>query len=773
MKTNKIITNKTRRNKIITNKTRTNKTRTNKTRRNKTRRNKTRTNKTRTNKTRRNKTRTNKTRTNKKYITDLNIYNTKFEDKVINILKKKNIDFESIDFDLEKEIVNSFKKIKNYNIKPNNDYYSYINNEWIKNINVEKNKNYIVKLDDFRIVQDNVYRQLMKIIEKYINDPNNKTKQKTIEIKNAYESFKKFNTIEQTRNSTKKIVDYIDELFKNKSNLWIILSEINKNEMISYCAPFVWTLQNDQKNPKIYKCYLEPPTLSLIDYDIYYDNISDSEKIKKYKKIYKKNYFLYLINLFNIAFGKNEYNVSDIWDCEIEILNAMNCNLIKNNSSYNLITKKECIEKFGFNWQDFCKYLGFTYIPENFITSNTNYLLCGTKLLLEKWNTPKWRTYWIYLFINQQCRWDIKGHINYFKFYGNFVRGQKFYIDKYILPIFGMSFTFNSFLTNEYISMYNDEIKNNYIKNMSEDLKAIFIRVIKRNSWLDPKTIQKAIKKIKKINIIIGSSKISKEDPLLNYDPNDPWGNFKKMSHWRHNMFIQLNNKSVIDIPFINWKNYPAKIVGNQAYVVNAYYSLIKNNIYIPLGYIQTPFINLLNSVEYNLSYIGFTIAHELSHSLDDLGNNYDENGVLNLWWTKKDYINFDKIKKNIIKQYEAFAAYDNINFHAQNTIGENIADIFGLFICEEYLRDFQIKNNSVLQLSFLQFQIFYTLFAVQHKEIINKKSITSQFHLNPHPLDKYRCNIPLSRSNIFRSIYNVKKGDKMWWHDDSSIWAY
>ena len=64
-----------------------------------------------------------------------------------------------------------------------------------------------------------------------------------------------------------------------------------------------------------------------------------------------------------------------------------------------------------------------------------------------------------------------------------------------------------------------------------------------------------------------------------------------------------------------------------------------------------------------------------------------------------------------------------------------------------------------------------WSYYAISQKQFINKKAIASQLKVNPHPLDKYRTNIPLSRLEVFRSLYNIQKGDKMWWHSTSTIW--
>ena len=123
------------------------------------------------------------------------------------------------------------------------------------------------------------------------------------------------------------------------------------------------------------------------------------------------------------------------------------------------------------------------------------------------------------------------------------------------------------------------------------------------------------------------------------------------------------------------------------------------------------------------------------------------------------------------MKQYEAFALRDGIHFDATLSIGEDLADISGLNICIEYLRDFQLKNKDILPIQKLSFNMFFVYFAIQYKQQLSKKAINAQLKTNPHPLDKYRCNIPLSRIPIFRILYNVSKKDKMWWHSTNKIW--
>jgi putative endopeptidase len=160
-----------------------------------------------------------------------------------------------------------------------------------------------------------------------------------------------------------------------------------------------------------------------------------------------------------------------------------------------------------------------------------------------------------------------------------------------------------------------------------------------------------------------------------------------------------------------------------------------------------------------------------MSHCLDDLGSKYDEKGNLHNWWTKHDRSIFNKKVNNVIKQYEKFAGYDGIKMDASLSTGENLADISGLAICEEYLRDFQDKNEDIVPIRALSFHAFFVYLAIQARQKIFDEAVKAQLKTNPHPMDKYRTNCPLARLELFRSLYNIKKNNKMYWESTDTIW--
>lgn len=676
-------------------------------------------------------------------------------------LLKSNLDKKK---EFVKEVTASFAP---KTIQPNNDFYNYINYEWLKNISVEKQQEYIVQIDDFRLTQDKVYYELNGMILDYIKTHNNSLSKN---LKNFYTTVVDMNSIEDSKKLAIESIKTVDDLIQSK-NMWKMLAFFNKDEMLSSRAPFVWHLNPDDKDPSVFRCYITPHAFFILDLSVYYDDGNDVGYKKKYRREFKKSCNV----VFDTCLGKSHnFNGADVYDVEVEIFNALGCSDVtsKVESSYNRVTSDEAMKKYGFDWKEFSKELGFTSTPKFFVTSSLNYLKCGSDLMAKNWDSPKWRTYWVYILLRRLIRLTRKWEDVPFSFSGKFERGQGgINRSDAVSASLYMSIPFNTFLTNQYVDKYGNPETIEYVRLFCNDLKLVYRRIIQRNQWMAPATKKAALNKLDHFDFIIGQPGNLREDPDLDYGNKSLYENMMKINNWRFQNFVKLEGKDVIDMPMMDWTQYPVKMVGTQAYIVNASYTPSKNKIYINLGYIQKPFIDLdARGIEYNAAHLGFTIGHEMSHGFDDWGSKYDATGKLNDWWTPEDKKRFKAIQNDVVKQYEEFAARDGIKFDASIGIGEDMADISGLAIVSEFLRDFQEHNKDLVPISYLSFQSFFTYYAFQQKEKVSKKALSAQLKTNPHPLDKYRCNIPLSRNALFRAIYNVKKGDGMWWHNIDTV---
>ena len=692
-------------------------------------------------------------------------------------LYNNNVGLKPFEKNFSKSITSNFKNKKEFvkellsnfspnTIKPENNYYDYINYQWLKNVSLEKQQEYIVQVDDFRLAQDRVYTELNEIVLHYIKTHNDKLSKN---LKNYYTSVIQMNPKPYSKKIAEQDLKMVEEFIHN-NNPWDLLAYFNKDEMISFSAPFVWSINPDEKNTKAYCNYINPYQFNLLDLSVYYDDGTNIEYKKRYKNTYKKC----IKDIFNILIGNNDFNPQDVLDVEIDIFNAMGCIDItkKEEKMYNKVYANESLSKYGFNWNEFSKCLGYKNPPRYFVTSSLNYLKCGSELFIANWNSPKWKTYWLYILFRRLVRITRDWEDIIYKFKGDFERGQKA-INKSdaVSASLYMSVPFNTFFTNEYVKKYENPNAIKFTKILCDDLKLVFRKILSRNTWLQPSTKKYALKKLDHFNFVYGKPENLREDPDLNYGTL-LYDNLIKINEWRHKKFIELDGKGIIDIPMMDWSQYPVKMTGTQAYIVNASYTPAKNSIYINLGYIQKPFVDLNDrGIEYNLAHLGFTIGHEMSHGFDDMGSQYGWDGNLYDWWTPADKKKYKDIQEDVIKQYEDFASRDGIEFDASIGIGEDLADISGLAICDEYLRDFQDNNKDLIPIKRVSYEGFYIYFAAQQKQLVSKKALSAQLKTNPHPLDKYRCNVPLSRSEVFRALYNVKKDDGMWWHNTDTVW--
>lgn len=646
------------------------------------------------------------------------------------------------------------------------DYFTFINYLWIlqQNKTAQNDKKYYVQIDNFRIAQEKVFYQLIDIANESKNANIKRLMQSSISLKQS-----------EIDKNIKRVTGDIDKFIKS-GTLIDLLAYVNTNEIVSWGSPIFWKLVPDPKNPRTYINEITSPIMAMFEYELLVNSGSTSKETTEYTKFYKKKRIENINILFDTCLGKKHGLIgSDVWDVEYDLFTMFACDKVEKESGefYNLLTPEDAASH-GFDWVKFSKAIGYTTTPNKLIATSLKYVTCVMDALEKGWTTPKWKAYWYYIFLRQMSRFGDSYETILYGFMGKFVQGQASIFPRELNPIFPLSICYNSFLTNGYIEKHGKKENVDYVHNMAEDLKTVFIRILKRNTWLSPKTKAYSIKKLEHLKLIVGSPEITYADPDITYSATDIWGNMEAIMKWRRDKFVSLSDKPVIDIPYIDWREMPFKLVGKQSYIVNAYYTPIENSIYIPQAYLQKPFIDLdERGIEYNLAHIGFTIGHELSHSLDNVGSRYDYNGKLFNWWSPEDKKKYEFKLQDIVKQYEVFAGYDDVHFDVHMSLSEDLADISGLAICEEYLRDFQDKNDDIAYIRNLSFEAFFCYYAIQARQVISKKAIAAQLKNNPHPLDKYRVNCTLARLELFKTIYDVKPKDKMFWKNRDTFWGH
>jgi putative endopeptidase len=668
-----------------------------------------------------------------------------------------------------KHLLKLFEDERIQNLSPKEDFHQVTNVSWINDMKKKKSNStaYYTQFDNFRVVQDKVYYRLIQYVEDYIKQNNNRF---STCLKNVYHSWKYLNskTIEQHFHQCVQQIEFY-QTDKSK-NVWQFLGKLNENELIAHSLPFQWTLAEDKKNTKIFANYISSPKLGLYDLDIYFDSKRKEDQ---------KKYIAFINQVFDACFKTKSHHFrgEDVFEIECTIVESFGCktnNLKTDENNYNKIISSQ--NKTNFDWKQFAVALGYKKIPSYFICNHLNYLTCMSETLINNWRNEKWKSYWVFIHLVQMIRFHPKLRVLYYEYYEKELFGQNALFPDEIYPVFGLSITFHEFLTKEYRKHNTKQEYIDYTKRMASNMRQLLLERLKKNKWLTPTTKAFASKKIQKINVCIDSCTTTlSKDPLLDYNINDAWENMQKIFHHRRQMFLKCSGGFTKNMEFsqVDWKSF--KLTGTQTYIVNAFYIPSFNRIFIPLGYLQQPFIDLDDrGIEYNLANIGFILAHEFSHSLDAVGSKYDQDGNLYDWWTEVDKKRYKKIMDDINNQYTKAMSHQKLKTDVSFLLNENIADITGLSLCSDYLILYHsVKQNlESVSTTFLSLKTFYNFYAIQMRQHVETSSIEMMSKTNPHSMDKYRINCPLSRLYLFQKIFDIQPKNNMYWDTNKiSVW--
>lgn len=113
---------------------------------------------------------------------------------------------------------------------------------------------------------------------------------------------------------------------------------------------------------------------------------------------------------------------------------------------------------------------------------------------------------------------------------------------------------------------------------------------------------------------------------------------------------------------------------------VNAAYSRVTNQIYIPLGIQQEPFAHPDYPLAMNYGGLGSVLGHEFIHGYDDGGHYFDSLGLFGNIWTRWETRAFNRRTQCLVRQYGRYMAPSRpFNLNGRAILTENIADNGGI----------------------------------------------------------------------------------------------
>jgi len=300
--------------------------------------------------------------------------------------------------------------------------------------------------------------------------------------------------------------------------------------------------------------------------------------------------------------------------------------------------------------------------------------------------------------------------------------------------------------------MFPPEAKEKVEKMIGNVIEAYKTR-IRALDWMGDSTKIKAIEKLDKLTVKIAYPNKWKDYSTLDVkEGNTYYDNMVAVGAWG-----LKENLDDIDKPVDRTK------WGMSPQTVNAYYNPFNNEIVFPAAILQPPFYDYLADDAVNYGGIGAVIGHEISHAFDDSGARFDANGTLVNWWSETDLANFTERGNALVEQYDAIEVLDSVFLNGKFTLGENIGDLGGVLSAYDGLQRLYKEIGRAEDIDGLTAeQRFFMSWATVCRTKQRDESLRNQVKTDPHTPGRYRATEPLKNIDAFYEAFNIKEGDAM-----------
>ena len=196
---------------------------------------------------------------------------------------------------------------------------------------------------------------------------------------------------------------------------------------------------------------------------------------------------------------------------------------------------------------------------------------------------------------------------------------------------------------------------------------------------------------------------------------------------------------------------------------VTAYNNPSGNQIVFPAGILQAPYFD--NDADDALNYggIGMVIGHEITHTFDDQGAQFDKDGNVKNWWTEDDFAKFRARTQQVIDLYSSFTVLDSVHVKGAMTVGENTADISGVAVAYDAFKMTKQGQDTAKIDGFTPDQRFFLSVARIWRVKMKDEFLRLWINNNSHAPPVWRVNGPLMNTDAFYSAFDIQPGEKMY----------
>ncbi len=338
-----------------------------------------------------------------------------------------------------------------------------------------------------------------------------------------------------------------------------------------------------------------------------------------------------------------------------------------------------------------------------------------------------------------------------FAFYSKTLNGVQQPRERWKLAVDAVDSALGDAVGKLYVQKYFPPEAKAKIQAMVTNIKAAFGRRIDRLDWMSPATKAKAKEKLQTLYIGLGYPEKWQYYSGLQVVRGDALGNQDRAELNDYRTALARLGKPV---DRSQWWMTPQ--------TVNAVNLPLQNALNFPAAILLPPFFDQSGEDVANYGGIGVVIGHEISHSFDDQGSQFDAYGKLANWWTPQDAAHFKDSSERLARQYDAYEPLPGLHLNGHLTLSENIADLAGVSASYDAYRASLGGKEAPTAKGLSGDQRFFIAFAQSEKYKAREKALRNQILTDGHSPSPWRT-ATVRNIDAWYPAFNVQPGQKLY----------
>lgn len=386
----------------------------------------------------------------------------------------------------------------------------------------------------------------------------------------------------------------------------------------------------------------------------------------------------------------------------------------------------------------------------------------GLSALVGSEPVETWKDWMTFHTLNQSAAFLPKAYEDlHFGFYGKTLQGTPKQSDRWKRGLAHTNADLGDAVGKIYVEKYFPASSKAALKEMVKNLLTAFDKRVDGLEWMAPATKAQAKAKIKTLRVGVGYPETWRDYKGLVIRADDPAGNAWRASEWEYRYQLRKLGKP---IDYDEWWMTPQ--------TVNAVNLPLQNGLNFPAAILEPPYFDPKADLAANYGAIGATIGHEISHSFDNTGAEFNSLGKLENWWTPEDQAHFKEASKKLVDQYSAYEVLPRLKINGEQTLGENIADVAGLAAAFDGYK-MALNGTSLPVVDGLTGdQRFFLAFAQSWRNKTREAALRQQIVVDGHAPARQRAQT-VRNLDAWYDAYEAKPGDKLFLepNDRVRIW--